>query len=732
MSTYLRDKEFLKQISTQREQEHYVRITILDWHDTPIESIEGLVTGGNISVNGNSAVRRTGSLSCVVDDNKIQATVTDISNLIAINKRAKIEIGLKANQNYIYKDDYDATQIFSKGDICYFPQGVFILSGASVQHNAQGIAISANLKDKMCLLNGECGGMFSRAMVHTPIYVYKTGETTPSKEQVLFRDLISTLVKEYSGLNDSQIHITLADKEDPYPIEEDYKDEEEFKVAKERWEDKYNKIDQIISWTGKEPLYYYDDGIFTTVSRDSSELYSLVATLYYGDAMGYTRTKFTYPTDKELTSNTGESVVSVLDKIKATLGNFEYFFDINGEFWFQPIANFQNKGLAEDNLTAAIKKSLSTGFEHGKPETDLNRATSFDFSNLDWVTAVTSSPKYEAIKNDLSITGVRGDNKQVIQYHLIFENPDAGQLSLQAGTFTKYTDSLGVERIKYGAPENDTEIQIDIRGTEVLDYRTKMYLGYISREATGNLPTEPEWRLWGKELKEWWPYVVDFNVDASNHLTSCFKVARASSETSQTIHNMNYWFEITDMSAYQLNVSQIGHRPKSINNDKVNVIFQSEPPRVFCVVASTGETPEDRANALKSIAELNRVVAEHNASNPENPELQYQYTQVPAAYGNTMAQGIAQNSAYDTMRSMVHSVIQYNEGLSITILPLYFLEPNTLIMVKDEDAGIFTKTEDEEGNIVLNPTYYEIKSYSVPLTSNGTMSLSCVRATTLI
>jgi hypothetical protein len=36
-----------------------------------------------------------------------------------------------------------------------------------------------------------------------------------------------------------------------------------------------------------------------------------------------------------LIANAGETVVSILDKIKNILGNYEYFYDINGNFVFQ-------------------------------------------------------------------------------------------------------------------------------------------------------------------------------------------------------------------------------------------------------------------------------------------------------------------------------------------------------------------------------------------------------------
>ncbi len=51
--------------------------------------------------------------------------------------------------------------------------------------------------------------------------------------------------------------------------------------------------------------------------------------------VGYTYADFVY--DTELTANLGESVVTVLDKIKQYLGNYEYFYDEFGVFHFREI-----------------------------------------------------------------------------------------------------------------------------------------------------------------------------------------------------------------------------------------------------------------------------------------------------------------------------------------------------------------------------------------------------------
>jgi hypothetical protein len=54
------------------------------------------------------------------------------------------------------------------------------------------------------------------------------------------------------------------------------------------------------------------------------------------------------------------------------------------------------------------------------------------------------------------------------------------------------------------------------------------------------------------------------------------------------------------------------------------------------------------------------------------------------------------------------------ENISITAIPVYYLEPNTRIFVHDEE----TKINGE----------YLINKITIPLTYNGTMSITAVKA----
>ena len=144
---YLKDSSFLKSFDSIRNKEQYVKITVLNFEEKPIQAIEGRVTGGTLNLDGNSAVRRTCNLSVFVNEEEL-SNVTDVDSLFSINKKMDLEIGL-----------LNTTDEYSEYPILWFPQGLFVMINPSLSHSTNGTTISLTLKDKMCLLNGECGGV---------------------------------------------------------------------------------------------------------------------------------------------------------------------------------------------------------------------------------------------------------------------------------------------------------------------------------------------------------------------------------------------------------------------------------------------------------------------------------------------------------------------------------------------------------------------------------------------
>lgn len=651
---YLSDSEFLKQIDLTKNKTQYVKIIIMNWRDEPITTVEGKATGGSISVNGASSIRRQGNLTMVASEEIYN--ITNIDNLLSINKRVAIEIGFKNIWNR-----------YSEYPIIWFPQGVFVLSQAVVTKNMNSFSISLTLKDKMTLLNGENGGVLPCAITHHPMY-----NELEESEPVKVRDILYTLLTVYGGLPEEKILI------DNVPL----------------------RIKNAMRLIKSAPLYstggYTDSFRFYTSKPENANGFKKYE---FNDNVGYCYTDFTYPA-KELTSNPGETVTSVLDKIRNALGNYEYFFDINGVFRFQEIQNFINEGNPLDNWGTAINQKYLVNTRED--------VVTYKFEDATLLTAISNTPLYSAIKNDIIIWGAHSDTKNPIRYHLVIDyQPEIDTNKEYTGVLYKLKDKDGAVTgpYRFGPVSLKTadpaKIEIFWEGLVKLDskadWRIQEYLqividkkqDYLSLEIKEELPKlmnidvaigqsqEGRTSLWG--------HIIEIKDDQGN-------IIAQKPDTGA----VTWYLDILDVnkvpSLEWMAIENIGRREKVLNDKSVNCLFAPNYQDIVII----------EANGTSEVAKLRYEALYENI------------TQVSSDIWNMLSIGIHAYSAYDLLRSMLHEITGYNESISVTTVPIYHLEPNTRIYVNDNDTGI-------HGD-------YMIKTFSVPFTIGGTMTLSCQKA----
>ena len=121
-----------------------------------------------------------------------------------------------------------------------------------------------------------------------------------------------------------------------------------------------------------------------------------VAVVSTGETAGYRMTDLVYNGD--LISNIGETLTSMLDKIKNMLGDFEYFYNIEGHFIFQRKKTFVNTSWN------SIITSNDERFALSLAETS---SSTYSFEGNVLLTAVQQSPVLNNLKNDYSIWGNR-------------------------------------------------------------------------------------------------------------------------------------------------------------------------------------------------------------------------------------------------------------------------------------------------------------------------------------
>ena len=661
---YLKDSAFLKKFDAIKNKEQYVKIIVLDFYEKPIQSIEGRVIGGNLNLDGNSSIRRTCSLNMVAAE--YENDLTNINNLLSINKKVDLEIGF-----------LNETEYYTEFPILWFPIGVYVITAPTLSHTLDGVNISLQLKDKMCLLNGECGGTLPASIT---FHEYET--VNDKGEYVILRptifQIIQELVNHFGGEQLSKIIISDLD----------------------------TRIKKVMKWIGSSPLYIITEIKEGTIqyipTTNESEVVGKTYKRYeYGDDIGYVNTDFIYP--DELIGDAGNSVCDILDRIKTVLGNYEYFYDIHGNFVFQEIKNYLNTSQATVELDKLTKDDYVVDMDKGKA------VYVFDDSTL--ITAYSNAPQFNMIKNDFIVWGIKEDvngNTFPIRYHLaIDEKPKVGNeynvffyedqddhlikakcpvvypskedFPKQGTQETFYMDSSSGSIYEWDISlQTYSEITIGLEKVTASDWRTELYLSGSAAEPLGK-----NYNYYYTELKNEWPKLYDV------------KNGKFFDEVLKYPTDIDFYLDFIDSSAAmsEFSISNIGRRTKVVTDDKINCVFEPEIPDL--ILLNTGD---------ERIAELRKECEDKGQD----------YIQMDANLFNMITGGGKFNSAYSMVRELLYQYTRYNSAISLSTLPIYYLEPNIRITVRDTQIGIY-------GDYIIN-------SISIPFDISATMTVSCVQA----
>ena len=671
---YLQDSAFLSMVDTLQIKEQYVKITVLDWLEQPIQEVQGLVTGGNGNLDGKSAMRRSCNLQAFIPNEEL-SNITNVNNLFSINKKIYLEIGFKNTTGY-----------YKEYPILWYPQGLYIITNPSINHSASGVNLSLQLKDKMCLLNGDCGGKLAAS---TQFDEYETidenGDFVIMKPTIV--QIIREAVNHFGGEQLGKIIISDLD----------------------------TKVKMAMRWIGNTPLYLINENGSYTMTTNYNDAKGKAYTMYeYGDDVGFIFTDFTYPS--ELIENAGSSVVTVLDKIKSTLGNYEYFYDVHGNFVWQEIKNYLNTTQATVDLQKLNNEDYIVDQSRGK--------IAYDFTNSALVSSYSNTPQFSQIKNDFVVWGIRKTalgNTIPIRYHLAIDTKPAIGNIYEVFMYEDPTDGLTKAKapIKFAAAANFPEqgaagvfyyaedlkqifvwetdsyrmlSNAELRKVKTTDWRTELYLQGAVAEPLG-----VESNYYYTELNAEWPKLYDICQSSYEENGETIYTGGFRPEVLKHPSDIEYWLDFIDSNSSigGLSVTNIGRRSHIVNSNDINCVFEPEIPDYVLIKKGQEDTDEKRQ--------------ECEARNQA-------YIQVDEAIYDMLAIGGIPNGAFTEIKNLLHEYTSYNESIQIQIIPIYHLEPNIRIGVYDKDSNI-------AGDYMIN-------TISVPFAISGTMSISATRAMT--
>ena len=438
-NNYLLDIDFLRQLDQNENKEIYGKIILLTQDELPVYEIQGKITNGSINVDGASAIRRTCSLTMVANE-------VDINNSYwALKNKFKLEVGVRNTINSNYPETI------------WFKQGIYVFTSLNMNVQLANFTINLSGKDKMCLLNGESGGTinastdFGKLEEYENIYTlveitekdyikdyyyyidnnkyvldssenfsekreYYTMEIIKNDIEMPIVDIIKNAVHVYGG--EALHNIVLNDIEN-YGLELlEYRGDKDLYMPR-----KINSGEVSNLVINEKQIYYLADGKgyqvddtenivyydrtgknnesatkVWVVANDvgkADEAYNIIK-IKFGETAGYRKTNLTYPGD--LIANIGESLVTILDKIKNMFSDFEYFYDLDGRFIFQ-----KKKTYLNNSWNPIYTDQNQIYVENG----NYSSSYAYTFENGILLTNFSNNPNITNIKNDFSIWGKR-------------------------------------------------------------------------------------------------------------------------------------------------------------------------------------------------------------------------------------------------------------------------------------------------------------------------------------
>ncbi len=484
----LYDENFLRELDESREKITYAKIISLDLEENPIEQVEGRITSGSINIDGNSAVRRTCSLTMVSQDMNL------VNYQWGLNTKFKLEIGI---QNVVsYKGHYDQYP-----DIIWFKLGTYVITSINISKATTSFTMSIQGKDKMCLLNGDVGGVINATTDFGTYDFYDTETKITVNRKLTIKQILWDAVHAYA--NEPFHNIILNDLDELGLELLEYRYDVPMYIIREADSDVYimTTLDNNFSISSAEDgsstigsLTRYDSLTSSMLDTNNDgvrfkigDIWCRAAKIQYGDTAGYRTCDLVYAGD--LIANIGETVTSVFDKIKAMLGEFEYFYDLDGRFIFQRKRSLINTVWTpqhrdgDDNLYVEALALASNYL--------------YNFNGSILISSFQNSPNLANLKNDFTVWGKKkslsGAEIPIHMRYAIDEKPFR---------YVMYDKDIALTTLSEAEVEAMEELKTQVTETTNIETLWENFQKTEEVYPSTSLEDEPDW--W--EILDWAEY----------------------------------------------------------------------------------------------------------------------------------------------------------------------------------------------------------------------------------
>ena len=687
MSNPLFDTDFLQQLDAIRNKKIFVAITAIDILGHPQETIEGLVQNGNLNIDGASAIRRSCSLTITANNN---TEITDV--YWAFKNQFKLEIGVENTIDIRYPA------------IIWFPQGQFVINNfTKTQNNNGSINIQISGQDKMCLLNGSLGGTLTEEVD------FGTVEEIQSDGSVIEHNLplvtiLQQSMTQYGGERLDKVIINDLDQSGLEPLE--YKGEDPlyliYQLPSEKeligpggiilaitidpnvpvWQGEQNiKVSEISNYFCFNGLDPEENKKATRVSYSpSGQRNCVVVKIQYGQIIGYKETELTYA--GKLVLNAGTAFTQMLDKIKTQLGAYEYFYDIDGNFIFQKKKDYIQ------SLFSPINGDIIEPYMLASPY-------AYRFDNLSLISSISFSPKVSEIKNDFSIIGERQgvDTKISIRVRYAIDKKPTSYYGYAGDKFYYTKDFDGIKPLTITGVQCDWREIIYQMAKDNLNHSLKEdFLPKIAKQNSYMVNYKTGYEAYYAIIYGFWRQLyymgkneneLPIGYQAQDYYPQGHEHEFWHKNVYLNPNQIDFWFDFLDVGDGPLNTiskNVIGSRQKVSTNKQTTTVFQNDIPEVVF----------------------------YSDDQIHHPNSTYSYLWIPKNTEDLFSKAPYAPSLISQVNDLIYTHCCCPETITLNTLPIYYLQPNTRIYVRDI------------GDLVISKISYA-------LGHNATMSLSCTK-----
>ena len=193
--------------------------------------------------------------------------------------------------------------------------------------------------------------------------------------------------------------------------------------------------------------------------------------------------------------------------------------------------------------------------------------------------------------------------------------------------------------------------------------------------------------------------------------------------------NLIFWFDFfkaDEMGIGKFATSVIGDRPKTINDTAIkNIIYRDTPDVIYCswseyqnykamMVLKDGYKYIIIGNNDKSYLadRIEDILA--NGTETQKINLLNELNNFPQNIKQNFVRSIRHKTVHDQADNMLYQYSYYNDTVNISNVPIYYLQPNTIISTKDELSRV--------------TGYYVINKINISLAYNGLMQITAIKS----